>query len=93
MKKIEFFTYLKNELVQYKLTPDTDSEVKREKKQYINGLMRASRFFGISFEELRDIIDSEFIENIDKSEYSGREELLDIPTFIRQNKRISITDY
>jgi len=55
MKKMEFLTCLTNEFIQYNLIADTDSSLKREKKQYIDGLMTASHYFGVSFDELSAI--------------------------------------
>jgi len=83
MKKMEFLTCLSNEFIQYNLIPDADSHVKREKKQYINGLMTASRYFGISFEELNAISTSPTSEYVDQSLLDGLDKYLDVPAVIR----------
>lgn len=74
MDKSEFHAYLRNAFQRYNQIPTINRDEKREMKQYINGLMTTSRFFGVSYEDLKDIVDSE-------ANY-------DIPTFVRQHVSI-----
>ncbi|MDD1780035.1 hypothetical protein LRP49_02380 [Enterovibrio sp. ZSDZ35] len=60
--------------------PENQHEQKREKKQFINGLMTASRLVGISYEEL-----SAVIEAMPSSKFKNLEEKLNIPAYIRNN--------
>jgi len=82
MKKMEFLTCLTNEFTQYNLIADTDSSLKREKKQYIDGLMAASRFFGVSFEELSAIRHRSASEHAQQSATSDLDHYLDTPAVI-----------
>lgn len=91
MEKSEFLSYLKDVINQYNLMSDFEGIKKAEKKQYINGLMRASRFFCVSFEELKAVVDqSETVEQSYDESFVGTKEPLEIPTFVRQNKIINI---
>jgi len=88
MGKAELLVYLRGELNQYNRI--INSQTKREKKQYIDGLMKASRFFGVSYEELKEITDSELKEHINSLTMSGDDDLLDVPTFIRKYGKVSV---
>ncbi|WKE65427.1 hypothetical protein PVT67_17440 [Gallaecimonas kandeliae] len=90
MSEQEFLAYLKNELHQYSLIPAQDGPRKREKKQYIKGLMTASRFFGVSFEALEEVVGTTLKPLDGGMDSTAREELLDIPTVIRKKIPISI---
>ncbi|GLS91460.1 hypothetical protein GCM10007916_25290 [Psychromonas marina] len=91
MEQSEFLSYLSNELDLYYQIPSTYSQVKYEKKQYINGLMKASRFFGVSFENIQEVINRESKGQIAALAASGRtDELYEIPAFIRENKAIHV---
>jgi len=85
MKKTQFLTYLSNELMQYNLIPDADSVLKHDKKQFINGLMTAARYLGISFEELKIVIDSQPSIEIEQSLQASIERYFDVPTVMRTN--------
>ncbi|MBD3822639.1 MAG: hypothetical protein IE914_10340 [Thiotrichales bacterium] len=89
MSEQEFLAYLKNELHQYSLILDQNGARKREKKQYIKGLMTASRFFGVSFEALEAVVGTTLKPQAGGMDSASREELLDIPTVIRKNIPIS----
>lgn len=90
MKKTEFLTYLSNEFRQYHLMPEADSVVKGEKKQFINGLMTASRYLGISFEELQTVIDSQPRIEIEQALLSSIDTYFDVPTVIRKDSNFNI---
>ncbi|KXF82834.1 hypothetical protein [Enterovibrio coralii] len=64
----------------YCLIPESELDLKRDKKHFINGLMTASRVVGISYEELNKII-----ENMPASKFSSLEEKLAIPAYLRNN--------
>nr|WP_086939883.1 hypothetical protein [Thaumasiovibrio occultus] len=77
MMKFEFFAHLQESLTRYNTIAQEDTLEKQAQKQYVNGLMRASRFFGVSFEELEAII-----------QHNPAGDYLDIPAFIRQGRII-----
>lgn len=93
MEKKQFFEYLHNEFIHYQQIPSHQIQEKKEKKEYINGLMKASRFWGVSFEELQDVISSKkmdinpsemhYVDNVKPLRY------LDIPAFIRNRYKLS----
>ncbi|MEJ2763715.1 hypothetical protein VV869_06995 [Photobacterium sp. MCCC 1A19761] len=92
MEKTEFFDYLRHEFQEYCAIPLDHTAAKLEKKQFINGLMKASRFFGVSYDELNDVINSQ-----PKYSWASLEAILDVPTYIRDEIKIkgslvSVTD-
>lgn len=85
MQQSEFLNYLSNELDLYYQMPDTYSQVKFEKKQYIDGLMKASRLFGVSYESLKERIDNEVNHQNTVYSASGTSGLqLEIPSLASQ---------
>lgn len=90
MPKTEFLTYLSHELIQYNLIPNTDRTVKHAKKQFINGLMTASRYLGVSFEELQTMIDSQPSIEIEQSLLAGIDTYFDVPTVMRADANFNI---
>jgi hypothetical protein len=67
---------------------------KVQTKSYIDGLMVAGRIFGISFDELQQLLaqeQSNINDHVTKSAQAERNnaEDLDIPTFIRKHKTIT----
>lgn len=78
MNNSDFIKFLECEFLQYQKL--TDHSERQEKKQFINGLMTASRFFGVSYHELNAVVDVYRKENMQRDDY------LDIPTFIRLAK-------
>lgn len=88
MKQSEFLDYLANELSIYNQIPISETQVRFEKKQYINGLMKAARFFGVTYETMKEVIDTQLKEQINVLNASGRaHELYNIPAFIRENMK------
>lgn len=79
--KSEFLALLKSEYELYCSMPSSSVQIKNDKKQFINGLMTASRIFGVSFEELKEIIYSDSFDSLS-------DERLDIPPFIRNGIKI-----
>lgn len=59
LEKRKFLAYLSNEFKRYHLIDDGLSQDKLKQKAYLNGLMQAARFFGLSFDELQKVIDIE----------------------------------
>jgi len=88
MQQSEFLSYLSNELDLYYQIPVTYTQVRFEKKQYINGLMKASRFFGVSFENLKEVIDREAGEQFIVSVQSDEE--FDIPALVCKKETVMI---
>jgi hypothetical protein len=65
------------------ISPTLVSE-KSEKKQYLNGLMKAARFFDVSHEELQQQIPQGLLPTKTCLEaQASSDRYLDIPTFIR----------
>ncbi|WP_305838333.1 hypothetical protein [Photobacterium leiognathi] len=60
------------------MIPSIEYQKKRERREFINGLMKGSRFFGVSFDDLEEIVQS-------KSSlcFDSLKEMLEIPTYIR----------
>lgn len=83
MEKAKFLDYLSHEYHAYCAIPTSDPQHKREKKQFVNGLMTASRLFGVSIDELNAVIDSK-----PQPPYANIDEMLEIPTYIRQEIEI-----
>ncbi|PSU96364.1 hypothetical protein C0W80_17320 [Photobacterium leiognathi subsp. mandapamensis] len=78
MDKMDFLNYLKHEYQEYCVIPSIEYQKKREKREFINGLMKGSRFFGVSFDDLEEIVQSQSSLCFD-----SLEEMLEIPTYIR----------
>ncbi|WP_010448222.1 hypothetical protein [Vibrio rotiferianus] len=78
MDSNDFIEFLKQEFSDYHGL--TEPRQRKEKKQFINGLMTASRFFGVSYDELKAIVATHRAVDTQDEHY------LDIPTFIRQAK-------
>ncbi|MEZ9928375.1 hypothetical protein AB4402_11615 [Vibrio breoganii] len=80
--KQAFLDLLSEEYQQYLAIPSTQWQKKRESKQFIRGLMTASRLFGISFDELSEIV------VCDSNQALSIEDMLKVPTYIRENIEI-----
>lgn len=87
MSKRELLTYLSHELFLYNHIRDN---TKHNKKEYIKGLMKAARFFDVSFEELKLIVEHNKVEN--KLTINERDDFY-IPTYIRKNNSIEDFGY
>ncbi|CZF77631.1 putative methyltransferase YcgJ [Grimontia celer] len=83
MEKAAFFTYLSREFSSYYHIHQTDSQRKIEKRHYLNGLMKAARFFGVSYEELKQVVDTEYSKSMAASPLAALNERMEIPTYIR----------
>ncbi len=90
MEKIEFLDYLSVEFKEYCQIPSDEPQVKKEKKQFINGLMKAARIFGVSFDELNAVIESEKRNAGHTHPLFNPKDFIDIPTYIRN--RVNITN-
>ncbi|EKF9373183.1 hypothetical protein O1B80_003442, partial [Vibrio cholerae] len=66
--------------------PDNEQQKKRDKKQFINGLMTACRVVGISFEELNSIIEQMPKRPI----FKDLDEQLSVPTYVRNKVDIKL---
>lgn len=82
MNNIEFLEYLKNEFHQYHQIPTQETQARREKKQFISGLMTASRFFGVSYDALQVIVEEE--QRKGAPPFASLDDKLIVPTYIRQ---------
>ncbi|OBT15562.1 hypothetical protein A9264_12915 [Vibrio sp. UCD-FRSSP16_10] len=78
--KQDFLDYLQVEFDKYSAIPTTETQLKFEKKQYINGLMMAARIFGVEFDELEGVLA--------QPQAKAAEQRLDIPAYIRQDVQI-----
>lgn len=79
MDKQVFLDYLREQFDDYQATPVSRMSEHAEKKQFINGLMTASRFFDVSYEELQALA---------PKEVEGKTDFLDIPTYVRNGKTL-----
>jgi hypothetical protein len=86
--KQDFLDHLQTSFRDY-FTTDKNAPLEKAKtKSYINGLMAAGRIFGISFDELQQIITTEQtrvnsnVTELVKAEPEDTDDL-EIPTFIR----------
>lgn len=79
-KKSELLALLNKECHEYCLIPTSEVQHKREKKQFINGLMTAARVMGISYDDLNDII-----EAMPEPKFNSLDEKLTTPTYIRND--------
>lgn len=59
MRKDDFLNYLSTQLDIYHQLPATDKTTQSETEHFINGLMTAARFFGVSYSELQAVIPEE----------------------------------
>ena len=87
--KKEFLDHLQTSFRNY-FTPVTNTPIDQAKaKSYINGLMAAGRIFGISFDELQQIlIQEQNLRTPNKTKLEiPKQELLDIPAFIRNHQK------
>ncbi|PHX06552.1 hypothetical protein [Vibrio splendidus] len=92
MNKANFLDYLSVQFDIYNQL--SDKATQNEAKQFINGMMTASRFFGVSYPELQAAIPSELKlcnEEVDAKptiEEHFQSKDLSSPTFHRQGKRV-----
>ncbi|KQA22626.1 hypothetical protein AAY55_16215 [Vibrio metoecus] len=77
---------LSKECELYASIPDNEQQKKRDKKQFINGLMTACRVVGISFEELNSIIEQMPKRPI----FKDLDEQLSVPTYVRNKVDIKL---
>ena len=89
MSKDNFIEYLAEEIREYHNILPTEKAKKDGKRMYINGLMKASRFFGVEYGELEKVI-RQYQDTVNNVGYNGSLEFLDIPTFLRLNKSDSL---
>ncbi|GEM78078.1 hypothetical protein [Vibrio superstes] len=80
--KQAFVDLLSEEYQQHLAIPATQSHKKRESKQFIRGLMTASRLLGVSFDELSEVVGCQ------SNQVSSNEDMLEVPTYIRENIEI-----
>ncbi|GHA10779.1 hypothetical protein [Oceanisphaera arctica] len=83
MQKTEFLGYLSVEFQEYCQIPSEDIQEKQEKKQFINGLMKAARIFGVSFDELTAVVKSEQPDAGPSFSVSSPEDIIKVPAYIR----------
>ena len=82
-RKAELLELIHNEYQYYCSIPESEPKKKGDKKQFINGLMTASRVIGISYDELNKIVQTN-----PNASLSEEDELLDVPTFVRNKMKI-----
>ncbi|EJG1061845.1 TPA: hypothetical protein NGT44_004417 [Vibrio parahaemolyticus] len=80
MSKEAFLKHLAEQFEEYANIPSSLVAEKVGKKQFINGLMTASRYFDVKYEELEAVIPKSLNDDY---------EPLDIPAFIRDGKLLS----
>jgi|GEM_PF-2868728 len=85
-----FLDYLRQEFEQYRQIPSYECEQLREKKAFINGLMTSAKIFGVSFEDLQEVVSSEAVNKVKVVPLSENDSILDVPTFIRPNIKVSL---
>lgn len=85
-QKSELFALLSKECVEYSEIPTSEYQKKRDKKNFINGLMTACRVVGISFEELSVITES----IPQQPKFKNLDEKLAIPTFVRNKVELKL---
>ena len=78
----ELLAFIIREFREYRLIPITDTAHKRDKKQYIHGLMMAARVIGVSYDKLNAIVEAEPVMDL-----QSHEDELSIPTYIRHQLR------
>ncbi|KDO14927.1 hypothetical protein DP83_14855 [Vibrio metoecus] len=84
--KEDLLILLSKECELYASIPDNEQQKKRDKKQFINGLMTACRVVGISFEELNSIIEQMPKRPI----FKDLDEQLSVPTYVRNKVDIKL---
>ncbi|EPC6137760.1 hypothetical protein ACR0WA_003713 [Vibrio cholerae] len=84
--KEELLILLSKECELYVSIPGNEQQKKRDKKQFINGLMTACRVVGISFEELNSIIEQMPKRPI----FKDLDEQLSVPTYVRNKVDIKL---
>lgn len=77
----ELLAFIEQEFHNYSLMPIDNSQVKHEKKAFINGLMTAARIVGISYDDLNLIVKSTCVEPQEESDN------LSIPAYIRKKNK------
>jgi len=82
--KDEFLDFLELEFNNYHSIPLELEQEKKSKKEFINGLMKASRFFDVTFDELQAIVKK---SSVQEKYVKNATDFLDIPTFIRLGKQ------
>lgn len=92
--KQAFLKLLSDEFRTYYDLPLGERHKREQKRQYINGLMVASRLFGVSFEELDKVAKQSHSQHAsapgNTRQYSPAElDYLDIPAFIRNQHKVS----
>ncbi|MGR5133631.1 hypothetical protein [Vibrio alfacsensis] len=85
-KKSELLALLSKECVEYSEIPTSESQIKRDKKHFINGLMTACRIVGISFEELSAITES----IPQQTKFKDLDEKLAVPTYVRNKVELKL---
>lgn len=85
-QKSELLALLSKECVEYSEIPTSEYQNKRDKKNFINGLMTACRAVGISFEELSVITES----IPQQPKFNDLDEKLAIPTFVRNKVELKL---
>ncbi len=83
MSKKQFLEHLKTEFTEYDAIPDQEFESKTKKKEFIKGMMKASRYFGVSFYELESVVVSVQGQDDNVKTAASSMDYLDIPTIIR----------
>ena len=80
--RTELLTLIEQEFQEYRANSLHDSQLKRDKKAFINGLMTAARIVGISYDELNAIVESTSIKNEQESKSD-----LSVPAYIRNPQK------
>ena len=81
MDNTDFLDYLTTEFKQYHSIPTQETQARRDKKQFIAGLMTASRFFGVEYDELQAIIDN--AQHKGAPLFTTLDEMLAVPAYLR----------
>lgn len=78
----ELLAFIEEEFQKYNLMPIDNSQAKRDKKEFINGLMTAARVVGVGYDELNLIVKSTTRGGVKGIEYD-----LSTPAYIRQKNK------
>ncbi|OED65907.1 hypothetical protein A165_00920 [Vibrio tasmaniensis ZS-17] len=78
----ELLAFIEEEFQKYSLMPTDNSQAKRDKKEFINGLMTAARVIGVGYDELNLIVKSTASRGVKGIEYD-----LSTPAYIRQQNK------
>ncbi|WP_394142900.1 hypothetical protein [Vibrio chagasii] len=78
----ELLAFIEEEFQKYNLMPIDNSQAKRDKKEFINGLMTAARVVGVGYDELNLIVKSTTRGGVKSIEYD-----LSTPAYIRQKNK------